>query len=489
MTSYVEQYWYKAKKLYLKIVLRRFALAFVLFSVIHCLAQSAVQSFLFSISNGYSSSTSAIVSEARVHKEIPWLIQQRNNLTLKFCDHIPGGKSQTSCETVFQTGVNVSVVPPANLRRNFAVRENTPSHPDFGSPLPPTIDPSHTLVRAGANGTVDVSFDNWETSRNLDEKCVRVLVYANEVLNTSKRENLVFVFLQVWLLVLSYIAVIYDSVPYMLAMIVSRILATAWSAFEIWQTLNIERQFGQLLFGQDSPCNINIYPAYFSTRIGYEIFYLCLNTTALVFTSYFGLRLAQSYRVDTFSGLSPPRQIVRIYKFSTVAQACLHLSLFVSLATMGLWIDQMVSGIGMTAALSSPIPVLITLFASMIVLFLPWTAMGWYALRHEKKRMMTAFLCITLALTSSLVATFCIPTCRWTLVHWSFLASLTVSSIVLLISIFVFGIFCRMNFGEGLLQYLFFEGKTDSTDHWRNFKLPTYKSKEDSVSCSDVSIS
>lgn len=82
-------------------------------SVVHCLAQGIIQSFLFSVDNEYSALLSGIVKAAEVPSDvIPNLMGDLGHYTLQVCNDIPHGQPVNPCITVFKSGQgNFSVTP------------------------------------------------------------------------------------------------------------------------------------------------------------------------------------------------------------------------------------------------------------------------------------------------------------------------------------------------------------------------------------------
>jgi hypothetical protein len=132
--------------------------------------------------------------------------------------------------------------------------------------------------------------------------------------------------------------------------------------------------------------------------------------------------------------------------------ACLQLEVFALSAAMALWVDKLTnSPMGIyseyTAAYQG-------LFISSTVILIPWIAMGWFALRREKKLMMLIFLIIAFALLTCWGTMFYSLIYRWTLEQWPYLACFTFASFILIIASMVLGIICWLNFNKGLAEYL-----------------------------------
>jgi hypothetical protein len=312
----------------------------------------------------------------------------------------------------------------------------------------------------GAIDGVDVSLDGGQSFFHLDNQCTRILVYADQVLKNSKREDCVLISVQFWLFSISFIAIMYDSIPHTLAVFCARVLVTGWSAYTIWRTIFIEDVFHHLVINPDSPCHANLFPTYFKSRTTFEIPDLVLNCTALFLSAILSWRLLKAYKTHSFKSLGAPAKIIRIYKYFMAVLVCLQLSVFILMTAMALWINQLISILWMS--LHTSFYVAGAIFTA--VLLIPWITMGWYGIRRENKRLMSVFLVLGFIFISGWALMFYSLVYRWTFLQWPFLASLTVASYVVMIASMVLGIKCWLNFHQGLAHYLYAEDALASSD-------------------------
>ena len=70
-----------------------------------------------------------------------------------------------------------------------------------------------------------------------------------------------------------------------------RVLSTAWSAYEIWRTHDINRRFDALI--TNGPCGVDLFPGYFSRRLAVQIADLSLNVVALLLSAYLVWKLVK----------------------------------------------------------------------------------------------------------------------------------------------------------------------------------------------------
>jgi len=293
-------------------------------------------------------------------------------------------------------------------------------------------------------------------------------------MRNSGREDLTFILLQFWLFVVSVMAVMYDSVPHTLTVLVTRALMTGWSMYAVWRTNFNESVFEELIYNPGTPCSINLFPDYFRIRVSYEIPDLILNITALLIASYLSWTLLQVYNTQSFKCVGAPEHIVRINRFFMAVLACLQLEAFVLTAAMGLWVDVLVNTA--IAHISSHTPAYEGLFVTTTVILIPWVVMGWYAIRREMRRLMVSFLALGFLITTGWGGVmFYSRVYRWSFLQWPFLGCFTVASLTLIGASMILGLICRLNFGKGLAQYLRAEGVLASS----NFAPEVFKHDEE----------
>lgn len=74
-------------------------------------------------------------------------------------------------------------------------------------------------------------------------------------------------------------------------------------------------------------------------------------------------------------------------------------------------------------------------------------------MRREYKYPMLAFLVFALIYLGGWGAMFASATFRWTFVEWQFFSLMATASVILTLTLFILGLFCRLNFGKGLARY------------------------------------
>ncbi|KAJ7584865.1 hypothetical protein C8J56DRAFT_949255 [Mycena floridula] len=429
------------KDVYTRVTLNRLTAAFFVFGFIHCFAQGIMHSFLFTVDSDYSTLLTGIVHAAQIpSKNHTFLDGTAGNYKLVMCNWIP--HTPDNCSTIFQSKVDMD--PSSNedpISRGNVITQN--------------IGPGDISIYANLSAAVVTSVtlrDHQGDVVTLSGPCTSMLTYAQQLLQNYKREDLVWMLLQFWMFAISLTSMLCDSVPHILAALGARVLATAWSIYALYRTHQRKQTFHELFELAGTPCSVEIFPIYYQTRMSYEIPDIILNFSALLVASYLSWTLLKVYNTQSFKRLGAPEHITRVYRFFMAVQACLQLESFVLLTAMGLWIDQLfntyVRNISEHTGAYEIACILTT--AAMV----PWIATGWYAIRREMKRLMVVFLAINFGFVAGWAIMFYSQVYRWSFIAWPALGCYMVASFILLITTIGLGIVCRMNFGQGLAQYL-----------------------------------
>ncbi|KZT24929.1 hypothetical protein NEOLEDRAFT_1134125 [Neolentinus lepideus HHB14362 ss-1] len=453
MLSIADRVWINIRQVYTRVTLTRFTFAFFLLGFTHCFAQGIIQAFLFSVDDNAASFVSSIIQQANAssyQREFAYLTRPNGEYHLSLCSHIPRGATQNPCQPVYPVG-------DSNMTEYSSVDLVGPDQT-----ITTIMDPTDVVSIAGSNssGVILMKVDGTEVI--LSQTCVMTLVYPSQVINNSRREDLALLISQFWLFSISYFGLMHDSIPHILAAISTRVLATGWSAYSIWRTTNIKERFQHLIIDTETPCHRQLFPTYFSTRISFQIPDLVLNVTALVFSSYLAWHLVKDYASHSFKRVGPPAAIVRIYGFFLAVFVCMQLLVFFLSAAMGLWVDQLFNGD--IARISSHTTIYEGLFLFTTIILIPWLTMGWYSVRLEKKSLMAGFLSLAFTLIVCWAVMFYSLVYRWTFIQWPFFACMTVSSFIVLIACFGFGVICWLNFNKGLKHWLYVEDVLAKSD-------------------------
>lgn len=118
-------------------------------------------------------------------------------------------------------------------------------------------------------------------------------------LDQTKREDVAFIAFQIWVLGMSAVALLNESIPHILASLLTHIMATAWASFQISNTASFRADFNRVItFGACSGAP-NLLPHYWEDRAKAELPILALNVVALVISSLLTWNLIKVFLIST----------------------------------------------------------------------------------------------------------------------------------------------------------------------------------------------
>jgi len=285
---------------------------------------------------------------------------------------------------------------------------------------------------------------------SLSQRCLFTLNWPLETLDNTKREDVTFIVFQVWVLGMSVVAILNESMPHIIASLLTHVLATAWGGFQVFNTAQFHQNFVRVT--TDGACGHNLLPTYWKARANAEIPSVALNAVALLLSMFLSWRLIKLFGWQTFKRVGASRTINRVYMLVLSLSIAIQLSMFFIVVSIALWIDQLYNGaIGRMATSGSVYKgVLIT----VLILLFPWLFMGWIAVRRELRIPMLIFLAMSVGYFAGWGGMFASSTFRWTFVNWRFFSVIVSASLFLTLITLIVGLVCRINFGKGLPRYL-----------------------------------
>lgn len=285
----------------------------------------------------------------------------------------------------------------------------------------------------------------------LSRECVSVLRWPLQTLRDTQREDIVFVVFQFWVMGMSFVALLNESIPHIIAALLTHVLATMWSGYQLATTQSFRSSF--LTLTVNGACKgVNLLPTYWMSRGGAEISILALNCVALLVSALLSWKIIKVFGWATFRRIGADRKINGIYTVVLLMTVFLQLSLFFIVTTMALWIDQLC--FGAIGKFSSHMMAYRAIDIVIFIMLLPWLALGWFGVRRESKKMMYAFFGISIFLLGQWASSFGSSAWKLTFVNWRFFAIMSIVAAVLTVGVVIFGVICFRNFGEGLGNYL-----------------------------------
>jgi hypothetical protein len=303
----------------------------------------------------------------------------------------------------------------------------------------------------------------------LGRPCLWALNQPVGILQNTKREDMVFLAFHFWVLGMSIVALLNESIPHILASLATHVGSTGWAAFQIVHTAHFKGDFNRLITNgacANTTGSRILLTSYWSERAKAEIPSLALNILALLVSVILTWKLVQSFGWQTFKRVGASRHISRIYKFVLTLSIAIQLSVFFMAVTVGLWLDQLWNGsIGRLADLKRLYQIV---FLITLVLLIPWLMTGWFAVRKELKIPMLIFLVLCVGYFAGWGAMFLSDAFRWTFVQWRFFSIMACISVLLTLVSFLLGLICRWNFDRGLPRYLNGEHTLSESDEFIN---------------------
>ncbi len=96
---------------------------------------------------------------------------------------------------------------------------------------------------------------------------------------------------QFWVLGMSVVAILNESIPHIAASLLTHVLATIWSAYQMFNTASFQEEFVRSTI-RSGLCNgVNLLPGYWKERRAAEIAVLVVNCVSLVVFVFLSWRL------------------------------------------------------------------------------------------------------------------------------------------------------------------------------------------------------
>lgn len=499
----------KARLVYERITTSRLTILYVIFSVAYFAVQLSLQINGFMITSRAANFLSHVVEEGNATS--PWLpFQERSTIKLcrwvdsnlnkdtEDCRVVWSADNQEGAQNVLQEALATSALAPvtssASPTTSASASSTIPSTVSSTASVSASRSASTTTVFVGPSGvpltqipnTVDDDADNDDEDEDDDDDddrrvtvtrvttsafvkrdhavtlngeqvtlsstCLESLNWPVSELRNTKREDISFIGFQFWVLGMSFVALLNESIPHILASLLTHVMVTGWAAFQITQTQQFKTTFARVITNGACRGHPALLTSFWSARSQFEIPALALHAVALLISCVLTWHLVKLYGWQTFKRVGADLKINRLYKIVLVLSITIQLSLYFMALTVSLWLDQLFNGaIGDLADFTK-----IYKAAAFITLVLlgPWLALGWFSVRKEHRLQMFFFLVLSVLYLAGWGVMFFATTFRWTFVTWRFFSVMSSASVFLTVLSLVLALVCRFNFGEGLVRYL-----------------------------------
>ncbi|KIM37933.1 hypothetical protein M413DRAFT_448195 [Hebeloma cylindrosporum] len=415
------------KLLYARLTLTRFTTLYFIFAIVTCVILTVQQGLTFRENSTAVSVLSPFLNEDPGHESIVLLEKG----VLEVCDGLPN-QPGTNCTKIMTFGQN-------NLTARSMWDDNFmwPRKPDVDDQSEDDFDPYF-----------DISLDE---TLSPGGPCVPSLQWLDGILQDARREDVVTLLFQIWLLSLATITLLNESIPHLVAALLGHVLGAAWSCYRVSST-QAHRAVYENQIIPEACDNHDFMGDWWDIRIRHAITIVVVNITTLVCLSYLSFKLFQVYANQSFSRVGAPPKIHRIHKLVLFLSVCLQLTQFFSLASTALWLNKVCYG--SMHHLTDHSNLYMATFIIMLVFQFPWLYLGWCSVRRECKIRFGVFSVISVFLLALSSFLFSRPMYRYIFMAWPFFATLTVTAYVFTIVSSVLGVVCRLNFGKGLAHYL-----------------------------------
>ncbi|KAF9074498.1 hypothetical protein BDP27DRAFT_1317207 [Rhodocollybia butyracea] len=418
--------WTKVKLVYQRVTLTRFTTLFFFLAVINCVVLILLQSIAFIDNQNADEMISGFLTQANITKT---RIVYETGDELYICKDLPE-QSDADCSTLVSLN--------DNSRRELG---------DF------VLIPRHRLANATTMKDSSGNIDGLRLSngRVLDQDCLQSLIWLDDIMRDSMAEDIVTLIFQIWLFLLSLVAILNESLPHLGAAIAGHALVTGWAGYRIENTYKLESHYQELIVHQ--LCNdVDFLGGWWNLRTGHSIPILVCNVVAFVMATYLASRLYRVYARQSFELVGASPQIHQVYKSVLLLSVCVQLGGFFAIASTAMWLAKASSGT--IALVAKNLNLYRAVFSIMAILEVPWTILGWICFRRESRRQFLIFAGISLLLLASSSGIFASPLYQFIFQTWPFFATMTITSYLLVVATFFLSIWCRTQFGKGLPEYL-----------------------------------
>ncbi|KAK0432127.1 hypothetical protein EV421DRAFT_2040847 [Armillaria borealis] len=429
-------WWSRLKLVYTRITLTRFTLLYTIIALLTCIVLASLQGLAYHDNSDAANLISDILNTANVTNGLTIL----SGGVLQYCRDIP---SEHDSDCVPIRPGNSTFAGTGNTTDNDDFVQHHVSAHSFAKRDRPAIVP----VVDGSGATVGVRVAN----STLPVPCLRSFHWLGDVLQDSRREDVVTLLYQIWMLSLSIVAILNESLPHLGASLAGHLLGTAWAGFRVSSSKHLQDRYNQFIV--HGTCDgIDLLQDWWSLRTRHTVPVVVLNVVALLTLLFLSANLYKVYANQSFSRVGGSPEINRIYKFVLLLSVMLQLAGFFTLAATGMWIDK-VSG-GSIRRVARHLHLYLAAFGVTAVCEFPWVVLGWLSVRREYRRLFVVFGALSVFLLGISTFMFASPLYRFIFMSWPFFATMTVTTYILLVATSALGVVCRLHFDKGLAQFL-----------------------------------
>ncbi|THU93834.1 hypothetical protein K435DRAFT_757066 [Dendrothele bispora CBS 962.96] len=193
------------------------------------------------------------------------------------------------------------------------------------------------FVSIGANSTFQLQ------SRDVpSNQCLQSLTWLKDTIRDSIREDIVTLIFHIWLFLLSFVAILNESLPHLGAALAGHVLVTAWAGYRFRNSRHQQDLYKTFIV--NGPCQTDYLGGWWDLRLNHTIPIIIINTLFFLFITLLSVRLYNVYARQSFKRVGASRQIHAVYKLVLGLSVCLQLAGFFTVASTGMWIDKASNG-------------------------------------------------------------------------------------------------------------------------------------------------
>lgn len=430
----------------------RIARAWTFIVIVHFMVQIALQVVTLMDNQQAKAATSLCLARANVPTGVP--IFQNGELSL--CNGVPGH-------------TNVTCIPLASV--DNSIRYSTLTEVD--------TDP---LTTFNLDQVLDVPVGG--THHYITGRCALSLEWMFVAFRNNAAEDIATICFQFWLLIISLLAVIQDSIPHLAVCIASHLLDVGWAGFRIRSTIQLKEDYYSVIV--DAACQgEDMLGDWWDQRLDHAVPLFATNVVTLILLSALAVILFRWYARINFCRMGASPAVTRMYKIALSFSAFLQLGAFFTILAVGMWIDLLSCDV--VSGLDGNVKSDQAGFFVLTVIFAPWIISGWWAIFREIKWafvLFGVFHAFLLTLWPGMLASAIF---RYVLKNWSFFACVSVTSYLFVVATAIMAVVCRMSFGRGLGHFLRVESELSSSGFPASFfsNDPAEKAPRDTLTSLD----
>lgn len=404
--------------------------AWAVLVIMHFIVQVALQAVTLKDNQQAKAQTGLCISLANVPIGLPLL----ENDSLSLCNGIPGHHNVTCIFIASASAKNSSVssaLTTVNVKgfSNFDLDQNI-------------------VIRVGGQ-------EHFVTGR-----CAVSLQFMFDAFRNDAAEDIATICFQFWLLIVSLLAILQDSIPHLAVCVASHLLDVAWAGFRIKSTIALREDYYSLIV--DSACNgEDMLGNWWEQRLGHAAPLFGANVITLILLAALAVILFRRFAKINRCHMGASLSINKMYKIALAFSAFLQLAAFFTILAVGMWIDLL--SCSLVADLDGNVRSDQAAFFVLAMIIAPWIISGWWAVFREVKWAFVLFSVLHAFLLSLWPGMLASAIFRYVLKNWAFFACVSVASYLFVVATAIMAVVCRLNFGRGLGHFLRVESDLNSS--------------------------